>query len=301
MKYLFLYIIFFSLNLCLLGQVEDSSYYYYDRREFKENINFLNRKLAENKYTNDDAILKAIDYFNLACAYSLTKNYPKCIEAIKQGLLIDTANNVVYKEPDYYYVSHTNEWKNLLLDYKKSKGIKLEDSLFLDLSKIAINDQAFYSEINFYKQKSNLNPTRVKQLWHLKDSLNKKNYSIIEKYLSKKINVLSNETVGITFANSCFLVIQHLDIKTQEKYLPIIKDLQLKNETSGENYALLYDRVSLYKTKGKQYYGSQINPITNTVYPIIDEKNVDKRRAVLGMEPLKNYLDLFEIKYEPKK
>ncbi len=301
MNHIFLLSVFLFSKVTLNAQDEDSSYYYYDRGKFKENIIFLNKRINENKYPKKEYILKSIDYFNLACAYSLTKQYPSCIEAIKQSLLIDTLNDVVYREPDFYYVSHTNEWKILLLDYKKKQSIQLDDSLFLDLSKIAINDQSFYNEINLYKQKSNLNPAKVKQLWHIKDSLNKHNLTVIEKYLAKNINVLSSKTVGETFADKCFLVIQHADLKTQEKYIPIIKSLCLKKETSGENYALLYDRVSVEKTKGKQYYGSQVNSITNKVYPIIDEKNVDKRRLELGMESLKDYLERFDIKYVPKK
>jgi hypothetical protein len=298
-QYIALFILFF--NNFIFSQVEDSSYYYHDKREFKKNIDFLNRRITENKYKKDELIYKAIDYANLGCAYSLIKDYSNSIEAIKQSLIIDTTNNVVYREADYYYISQTKEWETLLLDYKKKHRLHLEDELFLKLSKVAINDQAFYAEINFYNQESNSDKARVKELWRLKDSLNKLNLKIIEYYLSKKINVLSVKRVGEAFASACFLVIQHADIETQKKYLPIIKNLQVKKETSGENYALLYDRVKIETSSGKQYYGTQVNPITNTVYPIIDEKNVDKRRAELGMEPLKNYLELFEINYEPKK
>jgi hypothetical protein len=301
MKQLYLGFNFLLLSNCLFSQVEDSSYYFHDRREFKQNIDFLKRRINANKYAKEDLILKAIDYANLGCAYSLIKDFPNSIEAIKQSLLIDTTNDVVYREADYYYVSQTKEWRTLLLDYKKIRKIQIEDDLFLNLSKVAINDQAFYSEINYYSQKSNLNNNRIKELWHIKDSLNKLNIKTIEYYLSKKINVLSNKRVGESFASACFLVIQHADLKTQKKYLPIIKKLQINNETSGENYALLYDRVNIETTKGLQYYGTQVNPVTNAVYPIIDEKNVDKRRSELGMVPLKNYLELFEINYEPKK
>jgi len=84
-------------------------------------------------------------------------------------------------------------------------------------------------------------------------------------------------------------------------FLPIIKKLYLDGETKGENYALLYDRNSLYINKGVQYYGTQVNPMDNTVYPIKDEKNVDKRRTELGMIPLKDYLLEFGIIYNPKR
>jgi hypothetical protein len=92
-------------------------------------------------------------------------------------------------------------------------------------------------------------------------------------------------------------VIQHSSsIKKQELYLPLIKELYLKKETIGENYALLYDRISIEKQKGKQYFGTQVNPFTNKPYPIIDEGNVDKRRTALGMISLKEYLSIIKTR-----
>ena len=46
-----LFVLFF--NNFIFSQVEDSSYYYHDKREFKKNIDFLNRRITENKYKKD--------------------------------------------------------------------------------------------------------------------------------------------------------------------------------------------------------------------------------------------------------
>lgn len=85
------------------------------------------------------------------------------------------------------------------------------------------------------------------------------------------------------------------------KFLPIIEKMVEKNEIKAESYALLFDRVMLNREKGIQYYGTQVNYEANKIYPIKDEKNVDKRRQELGMEPLKDYLLKFNIIYSPKK
>jgi hypothetical protein len=52
----------------------------------------------------------------------------------------------------------------------------------------------------------------------------------------------------------------------------------------------------------KQKYGSQIriNPKTGMqeIWPIDDEKNVNKRRAEIGMEPMEDYARRFGIEYK---
>ena len=85
------------------------------------------------------------------------------------------------------------------------------------------------------------------------------------------------------------------------KYLPVVKELYQKKGISGENYALLYDRLMLNREKGRQYYGTQINPQNNKPYPIKDVKNVNERRSQLGMIPLESYLEKFQKSNNPKK
>jgi outer membrane protein OmpA-like peptidoglycan-associated protein len=273
----------------------DSTTYFFKERKHLEAVKYLTKKIATNKHSSNIVY----DYYNLACVYSITKNFPKCLESIKKVVAIDSSFYSFIEDPDFYNIYKTKEWKSFLLSFKQSKGIKIHDSLYLDLVKIAIQDQAFYKDIDFYTKKKGFKSKEVANLWHIKDSLTNENLKIIEKYLSNKINVLSNQVSGELFANKCFLVIQHSPLKKQEFYLPIIKELYLKKETTGENYAMLYDRISIEKQKGKQYFGTQVNPITNKPYPIIDEANVSMRRTSLGMIPLKEYLAIFKIKYVP--
>ncbi len=265
----------------------DSTHTYFSEHKYLEVIKYLTKKVTYNKTPSS----KVYDYYNLACAYSITKNYKKCLENIKKVVTLDSSFSSFIEDPDFYNIHNTKEWKEFLISYKKLKGFNLNDSLFLDLSKIAIQDQAFYKDIDFLSRKKGSKSKDVTNIWHKKDSLNTKNLLVIEKYIDVKINVLSNKVSGELFANKCFLVIQHSSsIKKQEFYLPVIKELYLKKETSGENYALLYDRISLEKQKGKQYFGTQINPLTHKPYPIIDEGMVDARRETLGMISLKEYL-----------
>lgn len=65
------------------------------------------------------------------------------------------------------------------------------------------------------------------------------------------------DKVGGQANQTLFLVIQHADLKTQQKYLPMMREAVKMNNASGSALALLEDRVSLREGK-RQIYGSQI-------------------------------------------
>lgn len=292
-------LIFFTLTIFnpLLSQI-DSTLIYYHNLEFNKSINYLKLKIKNNNYKNNK-IAKEVDLYNLACDYSIVGESKKCMEILNMMLKDGNSLNGFEKDSDFYNVSQTQEWKVLLLKYKVKMHLNFPDTVYLNLSRIAINDQAFNNELTFYSNKSSYKSEKVKSIWKKKDSLNQINLNLVNYYLNNNYNVLSDSVVG-SFSKKTFLVIQHADDSTMKRYLPIIKELYLKKETSGSNYALIFDRVSVNSNKGFQYYGTQINSKTNLPYPIKDEKNVDKRRLEFGMEPLKEYLQRFNITYKPK-
>ena len=106
--------------------------------------------------------------------------------------------------------------------------------------------------------------------------------------------------VGEEGNKTIFLVIQHSDLATQEKYFPLLQNSVAKNESSAPDLALLQDRILMRQGK-KQIYGSQIvRDSTGSwkFYPIEDEKNVNLRRKKIGMQPLEEYAKYFGIEYK---
>lgn len=106
--------------------------------------------------------------------------------------------------------------------------------------------------------------------------------------------------VGASGNNTIFLVVQHADLKTQEKYLPLLEKSVAEGESKTSQLALLVDRVRI-RTGKKQLYGSQLerNPQTSewVLSPIEDEKNVNNRRSQMGLQPMEEYARLFGITY----
>lgn len=118
--------------------------------------------------------------------------------------------------------------------------------------------------------------------------------------LVAKYGWLGKSFVGANGNVTLFLVIQHADLTTQEKYLPLLQKSVDEGESRLADLALLQDRVLMRQGK-KQIYGSQV--VFNKTggqefYPIEDEKNVNVRREKAGLQPIEEYAEYFNIDYK---
>jgi hypothetical protein len=107
------------------------------------------------------------------------------------------------------------------------------------------------------------------------------------------------DEVGKQGAQTIFLVIQHADSLTQITYLPLMREAVKKGKAKPAALALLEDRILTNQGK-EQIYGSQVKTNDagkNEFYPIMDEANVNKRRASVGLQPLEEYAKYFDIIY----
>jgi TonB family protein len=103
--------------------------------------------------------------------------------------------------------------------------------------------------------------------------------------------------VGEYQQSTAFLVIQH---NPDEKYLPLLTAAADKGEVNWSAVALFVDRIRGMKGE-KQLYGSQLEPAVNgryTLVPIEDEPKVNVRRAKVGLPPLEDYLQKWNIAYQ---
>lgn len=164
------------------------------------------------------------------------------------------------------------------------------------LSKIFDIDQGQRDALDSLEQEFGPSSSKVDSIltrMKIQDSINEiEVVEILEKY-----GWVSQKKVGEKASAAIFIVIQHSALKTQIKYLPLMRKSVESGGAKANYLALLEDRVAI-RTGKKQIYGSQV--ITNkegkaSVEPIQDEKNVDKRRARVGLGPLKDYLKQFGI------
>jgi len=177
---------------------------------------------------------------------------------------------------------------------------EIDSGLVKQLEQIHEDDQSLRRQIDIVQTNYGHDSRQMEELGkkiHKQDSLN----LIKVERIIKKHGYPGKSLVGNEHSSTAFLVIQHSDLATQEKYLPMLKEAAEAGELPYSSLALLIDRVRM-RHKIPQLYGTQLyrNPETGNVefYEILDESCVDQRRKEVGLPPLKEYAKWFDIKYK---
>lgn len=88
---------------------------------------------------------------------------------------------------------------------------------------------------------------------------------------------------GDEVATTAFYVVQHSDVETWRRFVPVLEPLVAQGEVAGPAYALMYDRLALSEQR-PQRYGSQVaceNGRWVALY-LEDPDNVDERRRAMS-------------------
>ena len=103
--------------------------------------------------------------------------------------------------------------------------------------------------------------------------------------------------VGIKAELAAFVIVQHAveDPDFMRAMLPKIEAMARRGEVYGDQYALLYDRITLTFDKKPQRYGTQVECVNGkwTAGNLEDPDHLDERRASLRMQPEADYLASF--------
>ena len=179
----------------------------------------------------------------------------------------------------------------------QNSKIIFNKSLTTQLDSIYFNDQEIRLRLDSMEKIYNWQSPEMQTLLKKMDYQDSINLICVKSILDKYGWLGANE-VGKQGNNTLFLVIQHADHLTQEKYLPIMREAVKKGNASSNALALLEDRVALDEGR-KQIYGSQVFMYSDTnkysVRPLEDPDSVDKRRAEVGLQPIALYLDRWGI------
>ena len=246
---------------------------------------------------------KPIDRYYAACSWALA-GFPD--SAFYYLNLVATESKYIAVEEfindeDLLSLHTDNRWKQFIDNIKSNKEkaeAKLNKPLAEELEIVYFDDQKYRKMIDDYNQKYGSESKEMKDLWKIiieKDSINQvKVISILDKY-----GWLGEEVVGEHGNNALFLVIQHANLKTQEHYLPMMLQAVKDGKAVASSLALLIDRIEMRNGR-PQVYGSQITRENGNfvVYRIIDEVNVNNRRAEVGLEPLEKYVRHWNIDYK---
>jgi tetratricopeptide (TPR) repeat protein len=246
------------------------------------------------------------DYYNAACSWAKAGKTEEAFKNLNQAIDKGWKNLSHLKNDEDLNLLHSDKRWRQLLDKLEVLVEKYEASLNKplkrELEQIQIEDQKYRLMIDSVQKNFGMKSVQLESLWAVinrRDEKNRKRViEIVDQY-----GWPGKSLVGETGNLAAFLVIQHSDLKTQGKYLPLFREAVKKGEADAGQLALLEDRVLVGNGK-KQIYGTQLR--TNyetgetTLYEIEDEKNVDKRRAEVGLPPLAQYVKRFGIEYQPK-
>lgn len=109
--------------------------------------------------------------------------------------------------------------------------------------------------------------------------------------------------VGADGADAAWTLVQHADADTafQARVLPMLDRAYHAGEATGQQVALLTDRVATARHE-PQVYGTQVDLVAGraVLKPIRDSANVDARRATVGLPPLREYLRIIDSVYAPR-
>lgn len=242
--------------------------------------------------------------YNGACSAALSGQQEKAFGWLEASFANGWTNlDHLRKDTDLATLHDHPRWTDLTARMQKSVDeieAKLDKPLRDTLVKIFDDDQKYRQMIDSVQRNFGRESAEMKRLWTIiseKDSVNLlKVTAILDKH-----GWLSRDKVGARGNQTLFLVIQHSDQKTQEKYLPMMREAVKNGKASASSLALLEDRVALAQGK-KQVYGSQIgfDPATNKSYvlPLEDPDHVDERRASMGLGPLADYVRRWQIVWD---
>jgi hypothetical protein len=244
------------------------------------------------------------DRYNAACSWALANRPDSSFFHLNRIATKANFSNYqhITSDPDLHSLHQDPRWTSLLEIIRRNKEkaeANLNRPLAAKLDSIYTEDQKYRQQMDEIEKKYGWESKEMQTLWktiHEKDSVN----LIKVKAILDKHGWLGPDVVGQQGNSTLFLVIQHSDQATQEKYLPMMREAVKSKKASPTELALLEDRVALGQGK-RQIYGSQIgrDPDTGKYYvrPLEDPSNVDERRAQAGLPPLSEYVSHWQIEW----
>ena len=244
------------------------------------------------------------DRYNAACCWAMA-NVPDSaffnLERIAKLMGYMNYAHII-KDTDLIGLHSDKRWNptiELVKENKEKAEVGLNKPLVAQLDSIYSDDQSYRIQAQNIQKQAGANSEEFKKVWkivHVKDSVNLiKITAILDKYGWLGVDVVGNQG-----NSTLFLVIQHADLKTQEKYLPMMQDAVKNGKAYGNSLALLEDRIEIRNGR-KQIYGSQIGMSDDNKYyvsPLLDPDNVNKRRASVGLGTLEEYIRNWDMKWD---
>lgn len=246
------------------------------------------------------------DRYNAACSWALAGKQDAAFDNLfriaRKGNYTDLPH--MTSDSDLNSLHQDKRWEEVLALVKENKDKKEANyykELVVILDSVYIEDQTYRQEAMEMSKQYGWNAPEMENILKTMHERDSSNLLLITSILDK-YGWLGPDEIGDRGNSTLFLVIQHADLATQLKYLPMMREAVTKGNARSSSLALLEDRVNLRQGK-KQIYGSQIatDPENGEKYvePLEDPDQVDARRQEVGLEPLGDYTLRFGFEWKP--
>ncbi|MDR2064656.1 MAG: hypothetical protein LBP85_02935 [Prevotellaceae bacterium] len=268
---------------------------------------YTNKKYLKSAHKYSEAFFKYSAYaqindrYKAACSWALAGKADSAFVQLFHITHIEDFADLNIVNDIALSLLYSDERWNFIIDFVKTNKEKTDQYdviLSAQLDSVYRENLQFDFEIGEIERKHGRNSNEMRQLVKTINEKNSANLVKITKILDEK-GWLGHDIIGERGSKILFSIIQqYADIKTQENYLPMIKEAVAKGNADPAYLALLEDDMAL-KLGKRQIYGSHIGIDVTTgkhyVAPLEDPDNVDKRRMEVGLSKYQDYLSIFGI------
>jgi len=202
-------------------------------------------------------------------------------------------------DPDFLSLIDDPRWEKIengqIRKYEAKNGPIKNEPFARELFRMIIKDQGFMYAGNIERKKYMKNggyfsTPAIFPVLAMEEKNKKENEKELQKLLDEYGWPTTSEVTAYAAAGAA-LITNHASHALRAKYFPMLEKAFKKGEAQPLRYAKMKDRL-LVEEGEKQLYGTQTryenrHPV---LYAIKDPQHVDKRRAEVGLGPLKSYL-----------
>ncbi|WP_293782725.1 DUF6624 domain-containing protein [uncultured Pedobacter sp.] len=289
----------------------DSGMAYYHKKKYVDA-----GRAFDKAFKNLNGKTTQSNFYNAACAWSLAGNKNKAFNYLQK--IIDERMirgwddpvefyGMLIKDSDFDNIKSDARWTTIIKEAERNKNIFLKGikrELADGIKKLGTSDQAIRSKLDSVRKADGLNSKSEKDLIAVMRKSDSTNFAAFEEII-KQHGWLGPKEVGYKNNQYLFLILQHADLPSQKKYLPLFKKSYEAGKVLPKDLALIEDRINMREGKLQRYGSQTLIDKTSKKYilfPIADVDSIDQRRAMVGLESLKYYMkSSFNIDFDINK